>query len=147
VGINTAIVARNLGVEGIGFAIPVDLVRGVTGELVARGRVVRGWVGFSVEYLDEDRARAFGLPRGGIMVTRLFNGSPAAQAGLKLGDVITAVGGRAPTSAQEVQVRIAATPPGTALIFGVARGDLRDDVTLQVIEQPQGAQQAQPAGR
>jgi serine protease DegS len=147
VGINTAIVARNLGVEGIGFAIPVDLVRGVTGELVARGRVVRGWVGFSVEHLDEARARAFGLPRGGITVTRLFNGSPAAQAGLKLGDVITAVGGRAPTSAQEVQVRIAATPPGTALIFGVARGDLRDDVTLQVIEQPQGVQQAQPTTR
>ena len=147
VGINTAIVARNLGVEGIGFAIPVDLVRGVTGELVARGRVVRGWVGFGVEYVDENRARAYGLPRGGIMITRLFNGSPAAQAGLKLGDVITAVGGRVPTSAQEVQVRIAATPPGTALIFGVARGDLRDDATLQVIEQPQGIQQAQPAAR
>ena len=44
-------------------------------------------------------------------------------------------------------MRIAATPPGTALIFGVARGDLRDDATLQVIEQPQGVQQAQPAGR
>ena len=147
VGINTAIVARNLGVEGIGFAIPVDLVRGVTGELVARGRVVRGWVGFSVENLDEDRARAFGLPRGGILITRLFNGSPAAQAGLKLGDAITSVGGRVPASAQEVQVRIAATPPGTALMFGVARGDLRDDVTLQVVEQPQGVQQAQPVAR
>ena len=141
VGINTAIIARNLGVEGIGFAIPVDLVRGVTGELVARGRVVRGWVGFSVDYVDEAKARSYGLPRGGIMITQLFNGSPAALAGLRLGDVITVVAGRAPASAQEVQVRIAATQPGTAIIFGVARGDLKDDVALQVIEQPQPAQQ------
>lgn len=140
VGINTAIVARNLGVEGIGFAIPVDLVRGVTGELVARGRVVRGWVGFTVEYVDENRARSFDLPRGGIMVTRLFNGSPAARAGLKLGDVITSVGGRAPANAQEVQVRIAATPPGSSLVFGVARGDLSDSVVLEVVEQPPSAQ-------
>ncbi|MFM7706850.1 MAG: S1C family serine protease, partial [Gammaproteobacteria bacterium] len=141
VGINTAIVARNLGVEGIGFAIPVDLVRGVTGELVARGRVVRGWVGMNVEYVDENRARGYGLPRGGIMVTRLFNNSPAAQAGFKLGDVITEIGGRAPANAQEVQVRIAATQPGTALLFGVARGELTDKVALQVVEQPQGVQQ------
>ena len=147
VGINTAIVARNLGVEGIGFAIPVDLVRGVTGELVTRGRVVRGWVGLDVGYVDEARARDFGLPRGGIMVTRLFSGSPAAQAGLKLGDVITGVGGRAPTSAQEVQVRIAATPPGTALVFGVARGEQRGDVALQVTEQPQTVQQGRQGTR
>jgi len=147
VGINTAIVARNLGVEGIGFAIPVDLVRGVTGELVTRGRVVRGWVGFGVEYVDENRARAYGLPRGGIMVTRLFGGSPAAQAGLKLGDVITAVGGRAPTSPQEVQVRIAATPPGTALVFGVVRGEQRGDVALQVTEQPQTVPQGRQGTR
>ena len=141
VGINTAIVGRNLGVEGIGFAIPVDLVRGVTGELLARGRVVRGWVGVGVEYVDEARARALGLPRGGIMVAQLFNGSPAALAGLKLGDVITTVAGRPPASAQEVQVRIAATKPGTALSFGVARGEQRGDVTLQVLEQPPDVQQ------
>ncbi|NBU25697.1 MAG: PDZ domain-containing protein, partial [Gammaproteobacteria bacterium] len=147
VGINTAIVGRNLGVEGIGFAIPVDLVRGVTGELVARGRVVRGWVGFGVEFVDDARARALGLPRGGIMVAQLYNGSPAAQAGLKLGDVITSVAGHAPASAQEVQVRIAATKPGTALMFGVARGEQRGDVTLQVVEQPQLVQQAQQPAR
>jgi serine protease DegS len=56
VGINTAIIARNLGVEGIGFAIPADLVRGVVGELVARGRVVRGWVGFDVANIDDANA-------------------------------------------------------------------------------------------
>jgi S1-C subfamily serine protease len=79
VGINTAIIARNLGVEGIGFAIPVDLVRGVVGELVARGRVVRGWVGFDVANIDDATARAAGLARGGVVIVKLYQGSPAQQ--------------------------------------------------------------------
>jgi S1-C subfamily serine protease len=137
VGINTAIIARNLGVEGIGFAIPVDLVRGVVGELVARGRVVRGWVGFDVANLDEATARAAGLPRGGVVIVKLYQGSPAQQAGLQPGDLVTRIGGRAPASAQEVQVRIAASQPGTALLIGVQRGAQAADAQLQVVEQPQ----------
>ncbi len=136
VGINTAIIARNLGVEGIGFAIPVDLVRGVVGELVARGRVVRGWVGFDVVNIDEASARAAGLARGGVVIVRLYEGSPAQQAGLQPGDLISSIGGRAPASAQEVQVRIAASQPGTALLLGVQRGEQRADAQLQVVEQP-----------
>jgi S1-C subfamily serine protease len=136
VGINTAIIARNLGVEGIGFAIPVDLVRGVVGELVARGRVVRGWVGFDVANIDEATARAAGLPRGGVVIVQLYQGSPAQQAGLQPGDLITRIGGRAPTSAQEVQIRIAASQPGTALLIGVQRGAQSADAQLQVVEQP-----------
>jgi len=136
VGINTAIIARNLGVEGIGFAIPVDLVRGVVGELVARGRVVRGWVGFDVTNIDEANARAAGLARGGVVILRLYQGSPAQQAGLQPGDLITRIGGRVPTSAQEVQVRIAAMQPGTALLISVQRGAQTADAQLQVVEQP-----------
>lgn len=136
VGINTAIIARNLGVEGIGFAIPVDLVRGVVGELVARGRVVRGWLGFDVANIDDASARAVGLARGGVVVSQIYQGSPAQQAGLQPGDLITRIGGRAPASAQEVQVRIAASQPGTALLLGVQRGDQSADAQLQVIERP-----------
>jgi S1-C subfamily serine protease len=136
VGINTAIIARNLGVEGIGFAIPVDLVRGVVGELVARGRVVRGWVGFDVANIDDATARAAGLARGGVVIVQLYQGSPAQQAGLQPGDLVTRIGGRAPASAQEVQVRIAASQPGTALLIGVQRGTQAADAQLQVVEQP-----------
>ena len=136
VGINTAIIARNLGVEGIGFAIPVDLVRGVVGELVARGRVVRGWVGFDVTNIDEANARAAGLARGGVVILRLYQGSPAQQAGLQPGDLITRIGGKVPASAQEVQVRIAALQPGTALLISVQRGAQSADLQLQVVEQP-----------
>ena len=136
VGINTAIIARNLGVEGIGFAIPVDLVRGVLGELLARGRVVRGWVGFDVTNIDDANARAAGLVRGGVVILRLYQGSPAQQAGLQPGDLITRIGGRVPTSAQEVQVRIAAMQPGTALLISVQRGTQTAEAQLQVVEQP-----------
>ena len=136
VGINTAIIARNLGVEGIGFAIPVDLVRGVVGELVARGRVVRGWVGFDIANIDDATARAAGLARGGVVIVKLYQGSPAQQAGLQPGDLVTRIGGRVPTSAQEVQVRIAASQPGTALLIGVQRGTQAADAQLQVVEQP-----------
>jgi S1-C subfamily serine protease len=136
VGINTAIIARNLGVEGIGFAIPVDLVRGVVGELVARGRVVRGWVGFDVTNIDDANARAAGLSRGGVVILRLYQGSPAQQAGLQPGDLITRIGGKVPASAQEVQVRIAAMQPGTALLISVQRGAQAADTQLQVVEQP-----------
>lgn len=136
VGINTAIIARNLGVEGIGFAIPVDLVRGVLGELLARGRVVRGWVGFDVTNIDDTNARAAGLVRGGVVILQLYQGSPAQQAGLQPGDLITRIGGRVPTSAQEVQVRIAAMQPGTALLISVQRGTQTAEAQLQVVEQP-----------
>jgi len=136
VGINTAIIARNLGVEGIGFAIPADLVRGVVGELVARGRVVRGWVGFDLANIDDANARAAGLARGGVMILQLYQGSPAQQAGLQRGDLITRIGGKVPASAQEVQVRIAAMQPGTALLLSVQRGEQTADTQLQVVEQP-----------
>jgi serine protease DegS len=136
IGINTAIIARNLGVEGIGFAIPADLVRGVVGELVARGRVVRGWVGFDVANIDDANARAAGLSRGGVVILRLYQGSPAQQAGLQPGDLITRIGGKIPASAQEVQVRIAAMQPGTALLISVQRGAQTADTQLQVVEQP-----------
>jgi serine protease DegS len=114
----------------------VDLVRGVVGELVARGRVVRGWVGFDVTNIDDANARAAGLSRGGVVILRLYQGSPAQQAGLQPGDLITRIGGKVPASAQEVQVRIAAMQPGTALLISVQRGAQAADTQLQVVEQP-----------
>ena len=68
VGINTAVLAKNLGVEGIGFAIPVNLVRGVMSEILTKGRVVRGWIGIVPVDIDQIEARRFNLPppgRGG----------------------------------------------------------------------------------
>ena len=79
IGINTAVLAKNLGVEGIGFAIPVNLVRGVMSEILTKGRVVRGWIGIVPADIDQIEARRFNLPQPGVVVAKLYVGSPAAE--------------------------------------------------------------------
>ncbi len=86
VGINTAIVAKNIGVEGIGFAIPVNMVRGVMADIIAHGRVIRGWIGIVPQDLSEEQAQQWGLAQAAVLIDNLYVGSPAQQAGLQPGD-------------------------------------------------------------
>ncbi|MCS6947874.1 MAG: trypsin-like peptidase domain-containing protein [Steroidobacteraceae bacterium] len=136
IGINTAVLAKNLGVEGIGFAIPVNLVRGVVDELIATGRVVRGWAGLIVDDFSDEQTAALGLDRGGVVITNLYLDSPALRAGLQPGDLIEAIDGRAVRSAQEANARIAATPPGRVMTVTVQRAGRRGDVALTLVERP-----------
>ena len=122
VGINTAIVAKNIGVEGIGFAIPVNMVRGVLSEIIAHGRVVRGWIGIVPEDLTDEQAQQLGLPQSGVVIGNLYVGSPAQQAGLLPGDLLTAIDGTAPHSAQDALGRIAAHKPGSSVLLRGLRG-------------------------
>jgi Do/DeqQ family serine protease len=136
VGINTAVIGKNLGVEGIGFAIPVNLVRGVLNEIIAKGRVVRGWIGVVPEDIDDGQARQLGLARGGVVVTNLYVGSPAQAAGLRPGDVVLEVGGTEVGSAQEVLARVAQARPGSKLALKVQRGREVAEVPIEVTERP-----------
>ncbi len=99
--------AKNLGVEGIGFAIPVNLVRGVMSEILTKGRVVRGWIGIVPTDIDETEARRFRLAQAGVVVVKLVIGSPAAEAGIEPRDIILTVNGVPVTSAQDTLTRIA----------------------------------------
>lgn len=136
VGINTAILAKNLGIEGIGFAIPVNLARGVIGEFVARGRVIRGWAGFEPVNLDDARAQAWGYERGGVVVGKVDANSPAANAGIRVLDFILAVDGKQPRSAQEVKEWIATTKPERTLEFDLQRGNERGKLKVRITERP-----------
>ena len=136
VGINTAIVAKNIGVEGIGFAIPVNMVRGVLSEIIAHGRVVRGWIGIVPEDLSDEQAQQLGLPQSGVVIGNLYVGSPAQQAGLLPGDLLTAIDGTAPHSAQDALGRIAAHKPGTSVLLRGLRGGRSFEVHAQVGERP-----------
>jgi serine protease DegS len=140
VGINTAVIAKNLGVEGIGFAIPVNLVRGVLREITEKGRVVRGWIGIAPEDIADDMARRLGLARGGVVITNLYVNSPAQAAGLAPGDLVLAVNGDDVRSAQEALARIATLVPGTTLTLRVQRGAQVADVKVAVAERPSAAQ-------
>ncbi|MBK7250579.1 MAG: trypsin-like peptidase domain-containing protein [Gammaproteobacteria bacterium] len=136
VGINTAIVGRDAGVEGIGFAIPVNLVRGVVHEIIAHGRVVRGWIGIVPQDLTADEARGIGLARGGVVIANLYVGSPAQAAGLMPGDLLMKIDGSVVRSAQDAAARVAGARPGQRLRLAVLRGERELDLVAGVVEQP-----------
>jgi len=136
IGINTAVLAKNLGVEGIGFAIPVNLVRGVMSEILTKGRVVRGWIGIVPADIDDNDAQRFKLPQPGVVVAKLYVGSPAAQAGMEPRDMILTVNGVKVVSAQDALTRIANAKPGKKVKITGLRGDGSFATDVEVGERP-----------
>ncbi len=136
VGINTAVLAKNLGVEGIGFAIPVNLVRGVMNEILTKGRVVRGWIGIVPADIDAIDARRFNLPQAGVVVAKLYMGSPAATSGMEPRDIILTVNGVKVTSAQDTLTRIANAKPGAKVRITGLRGAEKFSSEVEVTERP-----------
>jgi len=136
IGINTAVLGKNLGAEGIGVSIPVDLVRGVMQEIVQHGRVIRGWIGIvTVDVGAEDAARA-GLAKPGVAIANLYRDSPAVEVGLARRDLIESVSGTAVRSAQDTLARIASHKPGSLVKITGIRGTRRFSVDVKVVEAP-----------
>jgi serine peptidase DegS len=136
IGINTAVLAKNLGVEGIGFAIPVNLVRGVMSEILTKGRVVRGWIGIVPIDVDDMIARRSGLAQPGVVVYNLYIDSPATDAGIQLRDIIVTVGGVKVQSAQDMLTRIANVKPGRKVQITGIRGTEPFSAEVLVSERP-----------
>jgi serine protease DegS len=144
VGINTAVLNRNSGgPEGIGFAIPVNLVRGVMEQILAQGHVVRGWLGFVPQDLTDEQAAQIGAASGSrdvnggaVAVANILVKSPAYEAGVRPGDLITAVGGEPVRSAQDLVSRIAALKPGSQVEIEGRRGRESFKIKLAVLERP-----------
>ena len=134
IGINTAVLGKNRGAEGIGVAIPVDLVRGVMSEILAKGRVVRGWIGIIPQDLEPERAAQLGYPPGSVVINDLYIGSPAMRAGLAIDDRIATVDGRPVRSAQDTLAQIANHKPGSTVKLAGARGSTPFSLELPVIE-------------
>ena len=121
VGINTAVLSRDQGVQGIGFAIPVNLVRGVAAEIESKGRVTRGWSGLAVRSLPAGAVDPQGQPVHGVQVIGFYEASHAPGAGIALGDVLTNLNGKAVGSAQEFLGAIARQAPGSSVRLDVIR--------------------------
>jgi len=142
VGLNTAIVGRTLGIEGIGFSIPVDLVRGVVDAILRDGRVVRGWIGVVPRDLSPSEIEQFGIPEGSVLVRQVYGGSPAGAQGIARGDVITAINGTRLRGAQDLMARVAMLKPGQGVRLGLWRGPpfegpVREhNVRIEVVERP-----------
>jgi serine protease DegS len=137
VGINTAIVGREQGLEGIGFAIPVNLVRGVANEITTKGHVVRGWSGLVVATLPPEVVDDRGEPVRGVQIRGVYRGSPAIGTGLDGGDVITELDGVAVHNDAEFLAAIARKAPGSTVRLKVIRpGERRFDVALPIVARP-----------
>jgi serine protease DegS len=139
VGINTAVIAKNMdatGVEGIGFAIPVNLARGVMREILDHGHVVRGWSGIVADDFSDDQAAQYGLARGGVVITNLYVNGPATNAGLRAGDILLAIDGHGVRNAQDALSQLASHKPGDNVKLRVQRGLQVREVDCRVVQRP-----------
>ena len=138
VGINTAVISKSMdsGVEGIGFAIPVNLARGVMREILAHGHVVRGWTGIVADDFSNEQAAEYGLARGGVVITNLYVDGPAAVAGVHAGDILIAIGDHEVKSAQDAMAQLASHTPGGSVQLRVQRGLKVQEIQCRVIERP-----------
>jgi len=134
IGINTAIVATG---QGIGFSIPVNMAKEVMRQLIAKGRVVRGWLGIVIQDVTDELAASFGVnEREGVLVTDVMKGGPAESAGLRPGDVITELGATRIAEVPDLQKRVAAVAPGESITLTVVRDRKPLAVTVKAGEMP-----------
>jgi serine protease Do/serine protease DegQ len=134
IGVNTAIVAAG---QGIGFAIPINMVKRVVDQLVDKGKVVRGWLGVALQPLSPDLAQSLGLAgTNGAVVGSTITGSPAAQAGLQQGDVIVAYDSTPVDDYRHVQRLVAETRVGKSVTLQIVRKKQKMDVAITIAEVP-----------
>jgi serine protease Do len=137
VGINTAIFSKSGGSIGIGFAIPSNIVRAVVTAEGNGGKLVRPWIGVTGEALTADIAESLGFAKpGGVVVRELYPDGPAAQAGLKPGDVLVAINGRDVLDPQGMTFRLATLPIGQSANVTVVRRGERLEVPVQLTPAP-----------
>jgi S1-C subfamily serine protease len=137
VGINTAILSKSGLSEGVGFAIPIDMVMRVVDQIARAGIVERGWIGIAGRSLTPDLATRFGLRvRQGVLITRVGDGSPAARAGLRTGDVVTGANGRPLHSSHELREAVTNAGPAASLALELWRGSERLETSVATAERP-----------
>lgn len=141
VGINTAVLAQDTSTAGIGFAIPVDLVRGVVDQIKQHGRVIRGYMGLVPDDLTNAERKALGIDNdAGILLTEVYAGGPASAANLKRGDVILAMNGESVFSRRQALLIAASTVPGDKVEITGLRDGERFTATVTAGERPNDPQ-------
>jgi serine protease Do len=137
IGVNSAIFSPTGGNVGIGFAIPANTANAIVHQLMASGRVTRGWIGVSIQPLDQDIARSLGLdePRGALVATVVPDG-PAARAGIQQGDVILSFNGQRIEDSRDLTQRVGATAIGNNSRVEVLRNGQRRTLNMRLQERP-----------
>jgi serine protease Do len=149
VGINTAIASSSGGSQGIGFAIPANMVQPIVKSLLESGRVVRGYLGVGIQALTPELRQAFAADaQGGVLVTEVQAGSPAELAGLRRGDVVVELAGKPMDSPRRFRNLVAQAGAGTKLAISVQRQAQRLQLLAELAEapDPRAAAQVAPQG-
>lgn len=136
VGINTAIFSQTGGYQGVGFAVPTSMSKPIYESLLKNGKVVRGFLGVSIQDLNQELAKSFGIKDAkGALVSDIKDDGPAGQAGLKQGDIITTYQGSPVEDATALQRQVTKTPVGTKVTVRVIRDGHEKDLTVTIGEQ------------
>ena len=142
IGINTAIYSQSGGSLGIGFAIPMSLAKNVMEQIIKNGTVTRGWIGVEVQEITPELAESFSLPAThGALIAGVMRGSPADKAGIRPGDVLTTVQGKAVNDPQSMIENIAALTPGQGARVHVRRNQKDFDLQVEIGKRPKVAKE------
>jgi serine protease DegQ len=138
IGINTAIYSRSGGNMGIGFAIPINTAKQVMESILTSGSVTRGWIGVEPQNLSKELAESLNLPKDttGVLISGVLEGGPADKAGMKPGDVLTQVNGKAVNDVVTLLNRIAQTSPGDEAKINLLRKGKPNALKVQVGKRP-----------
>jgi len=137
VGINSAIYSRSGGSQGIGFAIPISLAKGVMTQIIEQGHVVRGWLGIEAQDLTPQLAKTFGADStSGVLIAGVLSDGPADKGGLLPGDIVTSINGKPVVDATAAMKIISEQTPGHAILLGGLREGQALSLSVRVSERP-----------
>ena len=137
VGINSALYTRSGGYMGIGFAIPINMVKSIENQLNDQGKVTRGWIGVAIQDVDENLAKSFNLKKAeGILVSEVQQGSPAEKAGLQQGDVILRLDNKVLDDVNDLRNQISLLHPKDKAVLQIIRDGNTKDIAISIGEQP-----------
>ena len=136
IGINTAIISSSGGSQGIGLAIPTNLALDVLQQIIEYGHVIRGWIGIEAQIVPQDIRDAAGLDESGILVAAVLNGSPADQAGIMPGDIMTRIDAEPLYNPRATINMISQVKPGTMMEIEILRGWNTQTLEVLVAERP-----------
>ncbi len=140
IGINSAIYSRSGGSQGIGFAIPINLAKGVMTQIIEQGHVVRGWLGIEAQDLTVQLAESFGLASThGVLISGVLRDGPADKAGLLPGDVVTSVNGREVNDSSAAMKVISEQKPESVIVLGGIRDAKPFYLKVRVQQRPRQA--------
>jgi serine protease Do len=137
VGINTAIMSRSGGNQGVGFAIPINMARNITDQIIRGGKVSRAFLGVMIQPVTPDLAKIFKLAKSeGALISEVTPNSPAERAGLKAGDVVTKLDDRSVPDSRALQLMIGEMSPGRNVRLTVMRDGTEQQRSVTLAEQP-----------